>query len=62
MEIFDRWGHSLFYTKDVNTGWNGTVNNQGSQDIKEDVFVYRIKYKDLDGNLYSKMGHVSLLK
>jgi gliding motility-associated-like protein len=62
MEIFDRWGHSLFYTKDVNTGWNGTVNNQGSQDIKEDVYVYRIKYKDMDGNLYSKMGHVSALR
>jgi len=62
MEIFDRWGHSLFYTKDVNTGWNGTVSNQGSEELKEDVYVYKIKYKDLDGNIYNKMGHVSLLK
>ena len=62
MEIFDRWGHSLFYTKDVNTGWNGTVSNQGSEELKEDVYVYKIKYKDLDGNIYNKMGHVSLLR
>jgi gliding motility-associated-like protein len=62
MEIFDRWGHSLFYTKDVNTGWNGTVNNQGSEELKEDVYIYKIKYKDLDGNIYNKLGHVSLIR
>jgi len=62
MEIFDRWGHSLFYTKDINIGWNGTIDNQGNTDIKTDIYVYRIKYKDLDGNLYNKMGHVSLIK
>jgi gliding motility-associated-like protein len=61
MEIFDRWGHSLFKSKDPNKGWDGTVNNKG-EPLKEEVYVYKIKYKDLEGNLYNKIGHVSLLK
>ena len=61
MEIFDRWGHSLYRTRDISKGWDGSVQNKG-EPLKEEVYIYRIKYKDLDGNSYSKMGHVSLLK
>ena len=61
MEIFDRWGHSLFRTKDVTKGWDGTINTKGDS-IKEEVYIYKIKYKDVDGNLYSKIGHLSLVK
>jgi gliding motility-associated-like protein len=61
MEIFDRWGHSLYRTKDVTKGWDGSVQNKG-EPLKEEVYIYRIKFKDLDGNSYSKMGHLSLIK
>jgi gliding motility-associated-like protein len=61
MEIFDRWGHSLYRTKDTGKGWDGSVQNKG-EPLKEEVYIYRIKYKDLDGNAYNKMGHVSLIK
>jgi len=61
MEIFDRWGHSLFRTKDATKGWDGSVQNKG-EPLKEEVYIYRIKYKDLEGNAYNKMGHVSLVK
>ena len=61
MEIFDRWGHSLFRTKDVTKGWDGTINTKGDS-IKEEVYIYKIKYKDVDGNLYSKIGDVFLKK
>jgi gliding motility-associated-like protein len=61
LEIFDRWGHSLFRSKDPNKGWDGSVQNKG-EPLKEEVYVYRIKYKDMDGNAYSKMGHLSLVK
>jgi gliding motility-associated-like protein len=60
MEIFDRWGHSLFRTTDYKKGWDGK--NKVGEPMKEEVYIYRIKYKDSDGNAYSKMGHVSLLK
>jgi gliding motility-associated-like protein len=62
MEIFDRWGHSLYHTKDVHKGWDGTINNKGGDRMKEEVYVYKIKYKDLDGNIYNKLGHVTLIK
>jgi gliding motility-associated-like protein len=61
MEIFDRWGHSLFRTKDINKGWDGTVNGKGER-VKEETYVYKIKYKDMDGNLYNKIGHLSLIR
>jgi gliding motility-associated-like protein len=61
MEIFDRWGHLIFRTSDVFKGWDGSVGNKG-EPLKEGVYVYKIRYKDLDGNSYSKTGHLSLLK
>jgi gliding motility-associated-like protein len=62
MEIFDRWGHLLFTSKDHHKGWDGTYNNKGDEILKEDSYTYRIRYKDLEGNAYSKMGTVVLLK
>jgi gliding motility-associated-like protein len=61
LEIFDRWGHSLFRTKDATVGWDGLA--KGSDEpIKQDVYVYKIKFKDMDGKIHNKTGHVSLLK
>jgi gliding motility-associated-like protein len=61
LEIFDRWGASLFHTKDYTVGWDGLA--KGTSDpVKQDVYVYRIKYKDAEGKIYHKTGHVSLLK
>jgi gliding motility-associated-like protein len=61
MEIFDRWGHTLFHTKDIAKGWDGSVQNKG-EPLKEEVYIYRIKYKDTEGNAYTKTGHLSLLR
>jgi len=62
MEVFDRWGHSLFHTKDFTKGWNGTVNSKGDEPLKEDVYVYKLRYKDIDGKIHNKTGHVTLMK
>ncbi|MDP1799963.1 MAG: PKD domain-containing protein [Bacteroidota bacterium] len=62
MEVFDRWGHSMFHTKDFTLGWDGTINNKGSDPLKQDVFVYKVKYKDIDGKIHNKTGHVTLMK
>jgi len=61
MEIFDRWGHSIFRTKDINKGWDGSVQNKG-EPLKEDTYIYKIKYKDAEGNLTEKIGNVALVK
>ncbi|MCE3259361.1 MAG: domain containing protein, partial [Bacteroidetes bacterium] len=61
LEVFDRWGVSLFKTKDPLEGWNGFA--KGTEEpLKQDVYVYKIKYKDIEGKIYNKTGHVSLLR
>ena len=44
--IFDRWGKQLFYTTDINVGWDGKFNGEY---VKQDVYVYSIKVKLEDG-------------
>lgn len=59
MEIFDRWGHRVHRTRDIELGWDGSI---GGEMAKEDVYVYLIHYKDLDGQLHSKTGHITLIR
>lgn len=61
MEIYDRWGHVIFNTKDYTKGWDGTLNNKTDLPLKEDSYTYRIRYKDLDGRVYNKTGIVVML-
>jgi gliding motility-associated-like protein len=60
LEIFDRWGKSVFITKDVTKGWNGTVQGKGVDPMKQEVYIYKIKYKDLEGRIYNKNGSVTV--
>ena len=39
MDIFDRWSERVFYSTNVNDGWDGTINGQ---DAPEGVYVYHI--------------------
>ena len=61
MQIFDRWGKSIYSTKDVTKGWDGSLNNKGDVLLKEDNYVYKLRYKDLEGRIYDKTGHITLL-
>jgi len=62
LEIFDRWGHELFSSKEHTKGWNGTVENKGDEPLKEETYVFRLKYKDLNGKVYNETGKVLLLR
>jgi gliding motility-associated-like protein len=57
LEIFDRWGEKLFSSNDQKLGWNGTY--KGTV-CKNDVYVYKVSYKGLDGKRQFKTGHVSI--
>jgi gliding motility-associated-like protein len=58
MEIFDRWGHEIYSTRDYAKGWDGT---RDGQTLKQGTYIYKIKYKDLEGKLYYQTGFLSLL-
>jgi gliding motility-associated-like protein len=60
LAIYDRWGELIYSTNDVNAFWNGSKNNTGPQ-LKQDVYVYKISFKDEKKRLYKKVGHVTLL-
>jgi len=59
MDIFDRWGVIIFHTFDHRKGWDGRIGNRDQ--VKQDVYTYRIKFKDLDGKAYTKEGTVTLI-
>jgi gliding motility-associated-like protein len=59
--IFDRWGNMIFYTDDLNKGWDGRV--QGHTEISQiDTYVWKIKAVDITGNKHNLLGKVSLIK
>ncbi len=62
MTIFDRWGNLMYATTALDGKWNGTQNNSGSyKEVIMDVYVYRIKLKEIDGPKHEYVGRVSLI-
>ena len=59
--IFDRWGNQIFKTTDVNQGWDGKANG-GSKIAQTDVYVWKIRTKDVRGEDHSYVGHVTIVK
>lgn len=43
MEIYDRWGTLLFYTKNIASGWDGTFKGKG---VATGTYAYIIQYRD----------------
>lgn len=61
MMIFDRWGNFIFYSDDMNEGWDGKA-NLGSNVAQSDVYVYSIKLTDLKKKTHRYQGIVTLVK
>lgn len=68
MFIFDRWGNQMFDTRKwdavlhISEAWNGTKDNKGTfKDVVMDVYVYRIKVKEIDGPKHEYIGRISLI-
>jgi PKD repeat protein len=58
MEIYTRWGEKLFYTDDVNIGWDGYF--KGTL-CGQDVYVFKAWGFFLNGQLFNVKGDVTLL-
>ena len=59
--IFDRWGVNIYYTNDMQKGWDGTVQGT-SNPVQQDVYVWKVKIKDVFKRPHNYVGHVTVLR
>ena len=60
--IFDRWGSLIFFSDDINKGWDGTYQAKGNQVVQQDVFVWKIQLKNTLKESKNLTGTVTLIK
>lgn len=61
MCIYNRWGEQLYFTNDVNKGWDGT-NKKSNKLCPLGVYAWLILVKDVYGNDIKLTGTVTLLR
>lgn len=59
LSIFNRWGELIFESTDPNIGWDGYYRNEL---CKQDVYVWKVKGKFINGQSFLKAGDVTLLR
>lgn len=57
--VFDRWGRLVFETKNINEGWDGTVNGKLA-DVA--TYVYHLKATCSSNEPVEKSGNVTLIR
>lgn len=59
LSIFNRWGELIFESNNPNIGWDGYYRNEL---CKQDVYVWKVKGKFINGESFFKAGDITLLK
>ena len=62
MDIFDRWGEKVFHSGDINQGWDGSFSRRSQPDIKQDVYIWRVKVTNIFGKSKEITGKVELIR
>jgi gliding motility-associated-like protein len=58
--VLNKWGETIFHTNEPSSqGWNGKVYNEAATPGN---YVYRLKYKTLDGRIQTEIDQFILLK
>lgn len=58
LSVFNRNGDLVFITRDINTGWDGSLHGKT---LAHGMYVYIIKYKDTQGVEQKKQGQILLI-
>jgi gliding motility-associated-like protein len=61
MWVYDRWGNELFKSNDLEKGWDGRFKATGDV-VMEDVYVWKVNFKDTQGQKHEYRGVVSIIK
>jgi gliding motility-associated-like protein len=57
--IFDRWGELLYESHKTFEPWDGTYKGKL---VQNGVYVWRLKFQDINGEAHTKIGHVTIVK
>lgn len=61
VEVFDRWGLSVFKSNSGDKPWNGKMNGLGA-DCPQDTYVYKVYFKNEKGEDHTYHGNISLIR
>jgi gliding motility-associated-like protein len=60
LEIFNKWGETIWETKDIKAEWDGTYNNQK---VTEGTYIWRAIYKDRENDGRKiHTGYINLIR
>lgn len=59
LNVFNRWGESVFKTNDVSKGWDGTSNGKA---VPDGTYLFLLEAKGADDVIYHNTGHVTLIR
>ena len=59
LSIFNRWGELLFETQEVTQGWDGYYRGKL---CSQDAYVWKVKGKYVNGQKFSEVGDVTLIR
>ena len=60
IQIVNRWGEMVFYSQDKGFRWDGYERKSGRV-YHNVVYVYIIRYSDMEGNKYVRKGTITVL-
>jgi len=62
LTIYNRWGETVWVSKDASVGWDGSYGAQG-RDVQQGVYTWKITYKEIETDKRETLtGHVLLMK
>lgn len=61
MQIFNRWGESVFETSDINEPWIGN-HQDGEYYVEPGVYIYKIRFGGICAPEKDMTGHVTLVR
>jgi gliding motility-associated-like protein len=59
LQVFDRWGQRVFYSKDPEMGWDGT--HDGKM-LPDGIYIYHIRIIGTDTKVRLYKGNLHLLR
>jgi len=59
--IWNRWGEQVFFTNNINDGWNGRKKNSGSP-APNGIYTYLIEFNDTRGKPHLLKGYATLIR